>query len=87
MTKEQRRRRDIFLRAAGRVARGKVHHSCIAVAMTERYADDFSGPYGEMFAAPGQDRLWIRDAVNGGGKEWRLTALCFAAAMAETGDL
>lgn len=91
MTPKQRA--AAYRRAAARIRRGDNVWSCVAVyrAAVEMsdyvHSDAVVEAYSRMFAKRDRERLLVAEADAAGGKEWRITALLFAAAMAETGDL
>jgi len=81
--------KKIYLDAAEAVERGAEVYSCTAIARTRAettfpekraYADMFCPEEGAGFG------YWL-DGCTDEPHQWRLTALCFAAAMAAEGDL
>ena len=92
---------EIYLKAAELVESRTTCHSCDAISwiVGKDYNHDYeeTTAFAKMFKpAFIKDKLcWLKgkfndyDLISGGPKitAWRLTALCFASAMAETGDL
>lgn len=87
--------REIFFKAAQIVQAGVEECSCEAVVKAGGMAHNERFKYRATFS-PWTDRcggFWLHYAMKEGliskrdMKKWRITALCFAAAMAEAGDL
>lgn len=80
-----------YLEAAEMLFNGDPSFSCAAISHVGKSAED----YAQMFCPEGflKQPSWLCDASMAGllkfteMREWRLTALCFAAAMYESGDL
>jgi hypothetical protein len=73
-----------YIVAAKKIHSGKNRNSCVAVL----YSKGNVGAYSSMFKPRAeQDNYgyWLRGQQN--QFNWRLTALCFAAAMHKAGDL
>jgi len=85
-------RAEIYRRAAEAIDRKEEEFSCCAVSNVCCSRDTWleRKVYSERFASQEQSWGWILDADDAHkhwGKKGRVIALCFAAAMAETGDL
>lgn len=81
---------EIYLKAAKIIDSGESEYSCHAIDLVVGYGHSKERYYFSLtFRKEGSDELYASDIMRNGGdpKEWRLTALCFAAAMAETGDI
>lgn len=86
-----------YLKAAKLVFAGEPRYSCWAVMHACSLSNEGAGTamdkameYARVFAPAGalSHTFWLRDILDvEERREWRLTALCLAAAMHETGDL
>lgn len=85
---------EIYRRAAELVQDDKERYSCNAVVMAGQEFKiltwDQRYEYADMFASIGWGSYWhlaAETAEQEWGKDGRVLALCFAAAMADAGDL
>ena len=86
-------RAEIYRRAAEMIASGGEYYSCWAISLAaDSNATDFECPESNIYAEKfcphdGYPYAWAFLASKDWGAKGRVLALCFAAAMAETGDL
>ena len=81
----------VYRKAAARIANkpyDQHRHWCCCDSLFESSGHDLIGAF-SIFRNPksGQYDFWFGSVKVGINKEQRILALCFAAAMAETGDL